>query len=184
MRVGSSMKNMERAHDACLEVAQAPEEVDRPPEVLALERDGHGVHGEVPAEEVLPERRPLDAGKGRRVVVELGAGRGDVDARPVPDDRSAELLVRDTRPPSAFASAWPNAIPSPRPRCPRRSSARPSGRAGGAADEVDAVEPRADGLDRLEDGREMLERERAFTQVGGRLLLRDGLLERAGGRCA
>ena len=113
-RVVDEGEVVEDPQDAGLQVAKAAEEVDQAPEVLALERDREGVDREVAPVEVLPDRGLLDRGQGARVVVELGAGGGDVDPAPVvDDDRRAELVVRDDAAAERLRERRPKAMPSP-----------------------------------------------------------------------
>jgi len=87
---------VENADPLRLEVAAAVEGVDEAPEIGAFQRSSHRVDREVPAEEIFADRGVFDCGQRCWSVVELGAGRDDVDAPAVAveHDRSAELLVR------------------------------------------------------------------------------------------
>ena len=70
---------VEHADDAVAQVAEAAEEVDDRAEVRPAQRDGHGVDGEIAAEQVLADGGVLHPGQRGRIVVELGAGGGHVD---------------------------------------------------------------------------------------------------------
>ncbi len=144
---------MEHSDRARLEVAAARERVDQPSVVGALERDGHRVDREVAAEEVLPDRRVLDARKRRRRVVELGAGGDDVDPLlvAVENNGGAELPMR------AYAAA--ESVCEREGELDRIALDRDvdveallpqEDVANGAADEIDAVRVLADGADRFE----------------------------------
>src|SRR5215211_2517231 len=79
-RIVDEREVVEEADRLRVEVAASVERVDESAEVLALERDGHRIDREVAAEEVLADRRVLDARQRRRRVVELRARGDDVDA--------------------------------------------------------------------------------------------------------
>ena len=170
-----------------LEVAQPAEEVDEPPEVLALERDGQRVDGEVAPVEVLPDRRLLDRRQRPGVVVELGARGGDVDPPAVVDDDCrAELVVRDDAaaqrlrqcPAERDAVALDGDVDVEARLVHEQVANRP-------ADEVDALEALPHRLDGLEDALQPGKREQALAQVGPRRaprLARSARRGRGGGR--
>ena len=70
---------VQHADDSVAQVAVSAEEVDDRAEVLPAQRDGHGVDGEVAAEQVLADGGVLHARQRGRVVVELGARGRHVD---------------------------------------------------------------------------------------------------------
>ena len=188
-RVVDEGQRVQDAHDSGLEVRPAAEEVDEVAERVALQRDGHRVDREVAAEEVLAQRGALDPGQRGRTVVELGAGRGHVDARPVAGDhdRGAELLVRD-----GPAAERRRERAAERDAVPLDGDVEIEGRlvqedvADGAADEVDALERAGRGL----RGLEHLDQAGSSPELLGEVLgdgrcLRERLLERARARrCA
>ena len=134
-----------------LEVGEAAEEVEQRAEVLALERDRHGVDGEV-----APRRGRWrivacsTVGQRRRVVVELGARRGDVDAqRAAVARRSTTTAVPNlscgthVAAERAARARAPNAMPSPSTAMSRSKLRLVQEQvAHGAADEVHAAAPR------------------------------------------
>ena len=181
-RVVDEREVVEHAEDARLEVAQAAEEVHEPSEVLALQRDGQRVDGEVAPVEILADRRLLDGRQRTGVVVELRSRRGDVDAAAVVHDHGrAELVVRDGPAAERLGERAPEGDPVAldgdvhvEARLVHEQVAH------GAADEVDALEPLPDRL----DGREHLPRGRAApseavaeVDPGRRLLLGERLAE-------
>ena len=78
------------------EVGAASEGIDEPSEVGRLQGDRHRVDREITPEEVVAQPGSLDRGQRSGRVVELGAGRDDVDALAVAvaDDRGPELSMR------------------------------------------------------------------------------------------
>ena len=75
---------VEHPDDAVPQVAEPAEEVDHRAEVLPAQGDGHGVDGEVPAEEVLADGGVLHPRQCGRMVVELGTGGGDIHVEGLP----------------------------------------------------------------------------------------------------
>ena len=154
-------------------------------EVVALQGRGHRVDREVPAVEVLADRRLLHRRQGSRAVVELGPRGRHVDAAAlVDDDRSPEAVVGTTRPPRAPASASPE-----RDAVALDGDVNVEARlvhehvANGSADEVHALEGLAYGLNRLEHGTQMPEARQSSLgdalRRGRRLLRRAALRARA-----
>src|SRR5580765_7565621 len=86
---------MKHADRPRLEVAPALEWINQPPGGLARESDRHGVDGEVAPEEIVLDRRGLDAWERGRGLVALAAGGDHVDvvAIPVLDDGRSEGVV-------------------------------------------------------------------------------------------
>ena len=173
-RVVDEREVVQDADHAGVEVGPAAERVDEPPEVVALERDRHRVDREVAPEEVLADRRVLDGRERRRRVVELGPRRHDVDAAAVAveHDRCAELRVRPHAAVERFCErlreldgvALDGDVDVEALLAEKDVADRP-------ADEVDALVALADGRDRLERGREVLQALELAEQVRAALFL-------------
>ena len=129
-RIVDEREVVEHAEHAGFEVGATAVRVDEASEVIGAEGCRHGVDREVAPEEILAEPGALHRRQRARRVVELGAGRDDVDALAVRvrHDRGAEPLVR-CRPPAERACEGVARTRSrlPRPRCRRRSSPRREG---------------------------------------------------------
>ena len=188
-RVVDEREVVEDAQRAPLEVAAAAERIDEAAEILRRERDGHRVQREVAPEEILADRRTLDRRERRRRVVELRAGRDEIDALAVAvrDRGRAELLMRANVAAERLREqvAERDGITLDRdvdvePGLAEQDVAH------GAADEVDALGPLAERGDRLRDRREPLERARSSAARDGAAATSAGPAPRApaGGRCA
>ena len=173
-RVVDEREVVEDADRLRLQVAPPAERVDQPPEVLALQGHGHRVDREVAAEEVLADRRVLDARERGRRVVELRPRRDDVDSLvlAVEDDRGAELPVRPHPPVERIGEA-----PRELDRVALDRDVDVEVRLAEQdvphrpADEIDAVVGLADRGDRLEGALEVLEP----RELGGQARLDLGL---------
>jgi hypothetical protein len=93
---GSSTKKGCRSERPLLDVPQAAEEVDQPAVLAPVQADRQRVDREVPAIQVLLDRRKLNRRERPRRLVVFEPGRGDVEFDPVRerDHGGAELLVR------------------------------------------------------------------------------------------
>ena len=170
-RVVDEREVVEHADDAGARGRRRPPKGStRSPEVLALERDGHRVDREVAAEEILADRRLLDARAARPDSRRTRCG--SWRRRRARRRRQITIAVPNfscgtARPPSAAASARPNAIPSPSTamsRSKRRLAHEDV--AHGAADEVDAVErPSLTAWTASKTAREPLERPQPVGEV-------------------